>query len=774
MAVLGSPRPGASTEDSPNPPAARSLPFQSAQYLAEAARSGLADPHVVALGAVLGFALLVRVIWLESLPPNVTADESENLRTVYQILAGRGPGLFGLDWTQLPALNTYVIAAFMTIGGFSISAMRLASVLLSVLALVPFYLLARRVSGPMAALIATLLLSANAWYLNFSRSGWENVWVALYALGALYCLELGLSRGRQRYFVAAGVFCALGLYGYFPGRLILPALLIYLPFALRWRSQPALKVLSGFGIMTAVALLLFVPQAITLLREGEVIGTRGEEVLVFTADTTAAGMLRAIMQKTAATLRAFLLLDPGVLVHPRYTPQGAAVLDPLTGIAYVAGLLLGIKRWRETLPWWILLGVCLFLPQIVTRGVVNGARAVPFAPALYLFVALALAEILRRPSLVPLRWALVLLVPLVVHSTLTGYFAWMKSPELAQAREPAVEIAEFADWQAQQRSEALAGRPGFNLDEWQARRPASSKRPVGTVVALPLDQIPIVPADQGASAPRRGTVTGTAGAPSGSDRMSDPHGIAADNSSNVYVTDTANARVLKFNAAGKLVDRWGGRGDAEVEFEEPFDIVVDDRDRVLVLDSICGTIQRFSSEGELQATFLSDDDTYRPRGLAIDDRGRLYVADTGRNRIIQLGPDGEVLQVWDSTENRDLDQPTDVAVDRNGFVYVTEPNARRLQKLDQDGRVVARREIAPSNTRDAAHLAITADGQIVMTDPGANRVGLLDEQLAWIATLEGDGLDWPRPVGVATTGDDQIWVVDAARGQAVRLTLGSR
>ncbi len=725
------------------------------------------QPETVALAAILAFALLIRIVRLGTLPQNVTADEADNLVAVYHILAGHGPGFFGLDWKPAPAFSTYVMAGIMSVTGLGVASARLASVLFSVAALVPFYLLARRTVRPLAALLATLLLASNAWYLNFSRSGWENVWIALFLLVALLCLAHGTERGGLGWFVGAGICAALGLYGYFAGSAILPSLLLYLPIALWQRRQPARTILLGYMVLTVIALGLYAPQLLSTLHQWTMATRRLATVSVFTAGGTPAGAVTLMLAQAAATLRAFVLLDPGLPYNPRYNQPLAAALDPLTGLAYVAGLALAARRWRETALWWAPLIGGLLPVQILAMGAPDGARAVPFAPVLYLFVALALDEVLARPALLPLRWALPALVPVAVHLGVTSYIAWMELPDTLQARQPAVELSEFAAWQRLQLDEARAGRIGLNVLQWQERRAALAAQGVEEPDSSPP---PFTPAIQGQSAPRIGKATAVIRSGSGMAALREPHGIAVDRDGNVYLADTGNARVVKLDPNGKLLRQWGQRGETSGAFMEPFAVAVDSAGRVYVLDSGRGVILRFTGEGQLDRELLADAGAYHPRGLFIDGNDHLYLADTGRNRILELTPDGQIVKQWAKSETFDLDQPTSVAVDRAGNLYVAEPEAKRLRKLSQDGRLLAQREIAGANTREGPHLAVTPRSQLVLTDPGSGRAGYLDTRLTWLATLDPPDVELQMPVGVAVTPGGEVWLLDPSVPLAVRVS----
>src|SRR5262249_17852888 len=152
-------------------------------------------------------------------------DECDNLVNVYQILRGRGPGFFGLDWKPQPAASVYLLSVAMRLG-MSIVTLRLPAALLSVAALIPFYMLLRRTVVAPAALLATWLLATDVWYLHFSRAGWENIETCLPLLAGALLIGDGTRTGRLLPFVGAGVCAAGGAYGYFGGRAVLPTLLV--------------------------------------------------------------------------------------------------------------------------------------------------------------------------------------------------------------------------------------------------------------------------------------------------------------------------------------------------------------------------------------------------------------------------------------------------------------------------------------------------------------------------------------------------------------------
>jgi DNA-binding beta-propeller fold protein YncE len=63
------------------------------------------------------------------------------------------------------------------------------------------------------------------------------------------------------------------------------------------------------------------------------------------------------------------------------------------------------------------------------------------------------------------------------------------------------------------------------------------------------------------------------------------HGIVVDSEGNVYVVDTRNVRVQKFDSDGNFLTMWGSPGCNNNQFLIPHDIAMDSEDSIYVTDS---------------------------------------------------------------------------------------------------------------------------------------------------------------------------------------------
>jgi sugar lactone lactonase YvrE len=158
------------------------------------------------------------------------------------------------------------------------------------------------------------------------------------------------------------------------------------------------------------------------------------------------------------------------------------------------------------------------------------------------------------------------------------------------------------------------------------------------------------------------TLAGLAGSSGSADgtgsdaRFRVPSGVAVDSAGNVYVADSGNHTIRKVTPAGVVTTLAGlegsvGSTDAtgnDARFNIPVGVAVDGTGNVYVADTYNHTIRKVTAAGVvttlagLAGSAGSEDGTGsaagfdHPAGVAVDDAGILYVADT-RNYTIRKG-----------------------------------------------------------------------------------------------------------------------------------------
>jgi sugar lactone lactonase YvrE len=123
----------------------------------------------------------------------------------------------------------------------------------------------------------------------------------------------------------------------------------------------------------------------------------------------------------------------------------------------------------------------------------------------------------------------------------------------------------------------------------------------------------------------------------GNGQFSFPSSVAADLTGNIYVLDSGNSRVQKFDSEGNFLGKWGSQGAADDQFSKPVAITVDSTGSVYVVNAGNSVIQKFGEDGSYDTSWgsrgASDGQLTNPSGIATDSAGNVYVADTGNSRI---------------------------------------------------------------------------------------------------------------------------------------------
>jgi DNA-binding beta-propeller fold protein YncE len=144
-----------------------------------------------------------------------------------------------------------------------------------------------------------------------------------------------------------------------------------------------------------------------------------------------------------------------------------------------------------------------------------------------------------------------------------------------------------------------------------------------------------------------------------------------------------NSRVIKFNWDGDYILHWGKKGTGDGEFDLPHDVALDSRGRVYVADRGNKRVQIFDTNGKFLAKWT---DVGTPWGFHyVPKENVLYMCDASNSRVVKLSLDGQILGVLGSfgrVQGRfGPAGPHHMAVDSTGAIYVVEIQNRWVQKF---------------------------------------------------------------------------------------------
>jgi len=133
---------------------------------------------------------------------------------------------------------------------------------------------------------------------------------------------------------------------------------------------------------------------------------------------------------------------------------------------------------------------------------------------------------------------------------------------------------------------------------------------------------------------------------------------------------------------------------AEPQFNIPSSVETDPSGRVFVTDTGNNRIQKFSSTGTFirkWGTFGTQNGHFdEPVGVAVGSSGNVFVVDGNNNRIQKFSSTGTFIRKWGSSGIGDgqFKFPLDDAVDKSGNVFVADTSNNRIQKFSSTGTFI--------------------------------------------------------------------------------------
>jgi DNA-binding beta-propeller fold protein YncE len=169
---------------------------------------------------------------------------------------------------------------------------------------------------------------------------------------------------------------------------------------------------------------------------------------------------------------------------------------------------------------------------------------------------------------------------------------------------------------------------------------------------------------------------GVAGDNESQDAFNRPADVVIATDGSIFIADGergGNTRVVQYSQEGKFVKYWGGKGTDPGKFDLPHSIAMDSRGRIYVADRGNNRIQLFDQDGTYRDQWTN---VGTPWGLFITSDDMLYVVDGVNCLRIASTRDGSIVDRIEGLFN-----PHAVAVDNKGAIYIAEWDGMNVKKF---------------------------------------------------------------------------------------------
>jgi len=200
--------------------------------------------------------------------------------------------------------------------------------------------------------------------------------------------------------------------------------------------------------------------------------------------------------------------------------------------------------------------------------------------------------------------------------------------------------------------------------------------------------------------------------------LDDPYGVTVDASGNLFIADTFNSRVRKVDTNG-IITTVAGTGSAgysgdggaatNANLDQPYGVAVDGLGNLFIADLGNNCIRKANTNGIITTVAGNGSPGYsgdggwatnaildEPYGVALDDLGNLFIADTLNNRVREVDPSGIITTVagngatnysgdGGTATNASLNEPFGVTVDGLGNLFIADTDHNRIRQVALDG-----------------------------------------------------------------------------------------
>lgn len=294
---------------------------------------------------ILVLGLFLRIYNIENAPPGVYPDEAVNGIDAISALNGNWQWFYPAN-NGREGLFMNLIALCFKFFGISVLTLKLPSIIFGTLTILGVYLLAKELfQNRRIGLISAFLTAVSFWAINFSRISFRANMLPAILSFAFYFLWKGLRTKKWFDFAAGGLIFGIGLHTYISFR-IAPAILVAALFFLIISRENFLrdfwKKILIFIFFTAVT---SAPMLYTFfVSHPEYLESRSASISILTPEVNQGHLFKTFLKSFSLSILKYNFWGDQNWRH-NFPPY--AILDPLTGIAFLFGLIYSLIKFTK-------------------------------------------------------------------------------------------------------------------------------------------------------------------------------------------------------------------------------------------------------------------------------------------------------------------------------------------------------------------------------------------------------------------------------------------
>jgi 4-amino-4-deoxy-L-arabinose transferase-like glycosyltransferase len=397
------------------------------------------------LGLIVLLGAMLRFYRLESIPVGLSGDEGADGLGAKRILAGEELPLFITEDFGEEPMHTYLVALSFALWGVKLWAIRFVSAAIGLITIPVIFWLARELLRQedglpsLVPIVAAFFLATSYWHIIYSRAGLEVVALPFFSSALLYFLWRGIRTASRWSFAVSGLILGASLYSYRGARFLPILLTLFFGGWMVLSREFRRRHLVNLVLVASVAAILCAPLGAYAVAHPDIFFARELHVSVFNPDWDRGSPLQAFGYAALKTLGMFSFQG-----DPEFdrNPGRRAVLDPVSSLCFIVGLVAVLWRWRDPHRLFIVVWfLVMALPGAFTaEALPHFHRGIGALPPLCLLCSFGVTWVTER--LAAIRWRgsraasgavlCLLLLPPTVLSYRDYFFPWQQRLDQGQ------------------------------------------------------------------------------------------------------------------------------------------------------------------------------------------------------------------------------------------------------------------------------------------------------------------------------------------------------
>ena len=242
-----------------------------------------------------------------------------------------------------------------------------------------------------------------------------------------------------------------------------------------------------------------------------------------------------------------------------------------------------------------------------------------------------------------------------------------------------------------------------------------------------------------------------------------PWFIAFSNNGNMFTTSCGNHCIYVYDSNGRQKTTVGSFGTGPLQFNYPSGIAINGG-IIYVAEQEGDRIHKLNLKGEFLGTFGSKGSGKGQFShiwsICIGPNGRLYVADSGNNRLQVFHHDKSLSHIIKGNEW--FKSPTGLSFDPSGYLHVTCYKSNIVNVFTGDGEHI--RQYGQSHLNGPRGIAIDSAGNSLVVNNSGDSLAIFDSYGVFIHLIQG----FYSPIGVAVASNGSVWVADQRNNRLVK------